>query len=293
MKRKYGFKLQDLPRVTMLIKGFEEDTKKKAAIFDEVLLKKFMCQEMPSAYWEVRQAVAILAYFGGLRNQECMDLKLEQIIRNADGYTITHKRAKQRSDKKFTKFVVPQEGGYADRLSIYLTKINKQLDQYKGRVWYTGTKNSLLKKQYMGKNKVSDVPHEIAKFLGVPEYDKYTFHSFRRTAATSAADAGSSTEQLVDFFGWKNGSMCQEYISSSKPAILGMASRLGGFEALSQDPVMEVEEEMEKDPLDTKSIRQEMEEYIVLEEDPELCAMAVTVNVKIVVLNDNSGNLTF
>jgi hypothetical protein len=145
----------------------------------------------------------------------------------------------------------------------------------------------------MGKNKVSDVPHEIAKFLSVPECDKYTFHSFRRTAATSAADAGSSTEQLMDFFGWKNGSMCQEYISSSKPAILGMASRLGGFEALSQDPVMEVEEEMEKDPLDTKSIRQEMEEYIVLEEDPELCAMAVTVNVKIVVLNDNSGNLTF
>ena len=143
----------------------------------------------------------------------------------------------------------------------------------------------------MGKNKVS----EIAKFLGVPECDKYTFHSFRRTAATSAADAGSgsSTEQLMDFFGWKNGSMCQEYISSSKPAILGMASRLGGFEALSQDPVMEVEEEMEKDPLDTKSIRQEMEEYIVLEEDPELCAMAVTVNVKIVVLNDNSNNLTF
>jgi hypothetical protein len=72
-----------------------------------------------------------------------------------------------------------------------------------------------------------------------------------------------------------------------------MASRLGGFEALSQDPVMEVEEEMEKDPLDTNSIRQEMEEYIVWEEDPELCAMAVTVNVKIVVLIDNSGNLTF
>ena len=114
--------------------------------------------------------------------------------------------------------------------------------------------------------------------------------------------------------------MCQEYISSSKPAILGMASRLGGSEALShlsQDPVMEVEEEMEKDPLDTK-------EYIVLEEDSEMYAMAgielvpvpapvqeriestirqamssvptlngANVNVKIVVLNDNSGNLTF
>jgi hypothetical protein len=145
----------------------------------------------------------------------------------------------------------------------------------------------------------------------------------KKVASSSIWTLYSSTEQLVDFFGWKNGSMCQEYISSSKPAILGMASRLGGFEALSQDPVVAVEVEMEKDPLDTKSIRQE---YIVLEEDPETYAMAgiellpvpapvpvqertestirqamssvptvngATVNVKIVVLNDNSGNLTF
>ena len=115
------------------------------------------------------------------------------------------------------------------------------------------------------------MPHEIAKVLSVPECDKYTFHSFRRTVATSAADAGSSTEQLVDFFGWKNGSMCQEYISSSKPAILGMASRLGAFEALSQDPVVEVEEAQE---VDNKTMKQEMEEFIVLEEDPEMYAMA-------------------
>ena len=74
--------------------------------------------------------------------------------------------------------------------------------------------------------------------------------------------------------------------------------------------MVEVEIEKEKDPLDTK-------EYIVLEEDPEMYAMAgielvpvpvqeriestirqamssvPTVNLKIVVLNDNSGNLTF
>ncbi len=38
--------------------------------------------------------------------------------------------------------------------------------------------------------------------------------------------SGATTEQLVDFFGWKNASMSQEYISSSRPAILGMANRL-------------------------------------------------------------------
>ncbi len=42
---------------------------------------------------------------------------------------------------------------------------------------------------------------------------------------------------------------------------MDMASRLGGFEALSQDPVVEVEVEMEMDPLDIKPMMQEIEEY--------------------------------
>jgi hypothetical protein len=114
------------------------------------------------------------------------------------------------------------------------------------------------------------------------------------------------------------------------PIILGMANRLGGFEALSQAPVVEVEVEveMEKDSLDIKPMMQEIEEYIVLEEDPEMYAMAgmelvpvpapvpvqariesiikqamasvpsvngPTVNFKIVVVNDlnNCGTITF
>ncbi len=61
-----------------------------------------------------------------------------------------------------------------------------------------------------------------------------------------------------------------------RPTILGMASRLEGFQALSQDPVVEVdvEVEMENDPLDIKPMMQEIEEYIILEEDPEMYAMA-------------------
>ncbi len=105
-----------------------------------------------------------------------------------------------------------------------------------------------------------------------------------------------------------------------RPTILGMASRLGQFEALSQDPVVEVE--MEMYPWDIKPLMQEIEEYIVLEEDPEMYAMAgmelvpvqgriasmirqvmdsvptvngTTVNFKIVAVNDlnNCGPITF
>jgi hypothetical protein len=263
----------------LYIKGLVVDTKKKAPIIPEGPLKKFMASEMKNAYWEVRQAIVLMAFFGGLRKTECQNLVLEKIIRSPEGYIITHNRAKQRSDKLSSKFVVPQEGGYADRLAIYLKKVNEQLSMFQGRVWYTGTTSTLLKKQPMGKNMLSNLPHELAKFLNLPDAENFTFHSFRRTSATSAADAGSSTEQLVDFFGWKNGSMCQEYISSSKPAILGMASKLGAFEeVLSQEPVVEVDVEVEEAQevgKDTKEeVKTEMEEYIVLEEDPELYAMA-------------------
>jgi hypothetical protein len=55
-------------------------------------------------------------------------------------------------------------------------------------------------------------------------------------------------------------------------AILGMASRLGGFEALSEDPLVEVD--VEKDTLDIKLMMQEIEECIVLEEDSVMYAMA-------------------
>ena len=38
-------------------------------------------------------------------------------------------------------------------------------------------------------------------------------------------------------YGWKNSSMCKEYISSSKPAILGMAKRLSSQSSQSSQEV--------------------------------------------------------
>ena len=230
MKGKYGSKIQDFPRVTMLIKGFPEDVKQKELILGEEDLKKFCLMKMDTAYWEVRKAIAITAIFGGLRMVECINLELEKINRGPEGYTITHCRAMQRSDKLNTKFLVPQEGGSADILAIYLEKVKVKLEKYTGKVWYTGKKSTTLANQPMGRNMMFKVPHEIAKVLGLSNPASYTFHSFRRTSAPIAADAGSTSEQMVDFFGWKNSSMCQEYISSSKPAILFMANRLAGSE---------------------------------------------------------------
>jgi hypothetical protein len=131
-KRKYSTKLQELPRLTLLIKGFDKDVKQKAAIFDDQQLKEFMLARKDSAYWLMRQVITIVAFFGGLHIQECMDLVLEKIQRGKE-YFITHFRVKQRrSDKLESRSLVPEEGGYAAQLALYLGKVNNQLKKYQG-----------------------------------------------------------------------------------------------------------------------------------------------------------------
>jgi len=69
---------------------------------------------------------------------ECMNLELEKISRGPEGYTITHSGAKQRSVKMNTKFLLPQEGGFAAILAIYLEKVKTKQEIYTGKVWYIG-----------------------------------------------------------------------------------------------------------------------------------------------------------
>ena len=56
--------------------------------------------------------------------------------------------------------------------------------------------------------------------------EKLTFHSLRRSFATSAADNGATAQQMTDFYGWKSANMAQEYISTSKNAVNNMAALL-------------------------------------------------------------------
>ena len=124
--------------------GVLADVKDKAEVFQDEHLKAFMLGSMEDSYWLVRQAISIVAFFGGLRLSECMDLLLEKMVRNQDGYKITHNWVKQRSDQRESAFLVPAKDGFADRLSEYLDKVNTHLKKFTGRVWWTGTKVASL-----------------------------------------------------------------------------------------------------------------------------------------------------
>ena len=183
-----------------------------------------------------------------------MGLELEKISPCPEGFNVVHGRAKGRTDQLSSKFKIPKkklpkkkeegeeeeetEEGRRQRVedsfdwaacfAVYFGRVKEELGKFQGRVFYTGHKNGGLVGQPMGRNKVAEVSHEVARFLGKENPEAFTFHSFRRSSATAAADAGATVQQMIDFFGWKNPTMTSEYISTSTHQLNAMAQKLGG-----------------------------------------------------------------
>ena len=135
---------------------------------------------------------------------------------------------------------------WAACLNKYITMVKEELGIYSGRVFYTGRKDGQLTRQVMGRNMLSEVPHMVAEFLGKENPQDYTFHSFRRSSATAAADQGATAQQMVDFFGWNSHGMTNEYISTSNHQVTSMARRLGSTDTSNKDCQQKKEERKEK-----------------------------------------------
>ena len=236
IKSKYNMNLKKFVRVTALIKSYDTDVKKKASCFSKNEFDDFIFHtECSMPYWLVGKAVAISSYFGGLHRIEAESLLLEDFVVTKDGIEVTHSRSKQRSDCKSTKFLIPRTSSYADIVESYLERVREDLGKRTGRVWYTGRQDIFVNSP-MGKNFIAKIPHDIASKLNLDDVDSYTFHSFRRTSASNAADQGASALQMQQHFGWKNVAMAQEYMSTSKVAIKDVAQKLASRDCAEVHP---------------------------------------------------------
>jgi hypothetical protein len=147
MKRKYNVKLQELPRPHHADQGVRHRHQEHGPHLRGNTAQGFHAGEHGVLLLAARQAVSIVVFCGGLRLQECQALVLEKMIRMSDGYKITHSRVKQCSDQPESVFLVPAHGGFADRLGMYLGKVNSNLNKFTSRVWWTVTKRDMLHQQ--------------------------------------------------------------------------------------------------------------------------------------------------
>eukprot|EP01063_Lacrimia_lanifica_P021122 TRINITY_DN28377_c0_g1_i1.p2 TRINITY_DN28377_c0_g1~~TRINITY_DN28377_c0_g1_i1.p2 ORF type:complete len:146 (-),score=32.70 TRINITY_DN28377_c0_g1_i1:25-462(-) len=78
----------------------------------------------------------------------------------------------------------------------------------------------------LGKAQLYGLGHWAARSLGLDDWQEYTGHTWRRTAATAAANSGASIPSMLSHFGWHSPAMPQQYIDTSERAIGQMADAL-------------------------------------------------------------------
>ncbi|XP_023322496.1 uncharacterized protein LOC111696931 isoform X2 [Eurytemora carolleeae] len=103
-----------------------------------------------------------------------MNLKIEICESTPAGVYVTHMRAKQRSDKRNSRFLIPRKTGEvsaADVLDLYLRQVKGDLGLYTGRLLWRGNGISFTKTP-LEKNMVGEVPSDMATHLHINEPKK-------------------------------------------------------------------------------------------------------------------------
>lgn len=102
-----------------------------------------------------------------------------------------------------------------DFLRIVQKYMNQRSQKGKTDRFFQNFQQGKCTAQAIGINKFGNMPKEIATFLGLPDAECYTGHSFRRTSATLLADSGANLTSLKRLGGWKSDKVAESYIGDS------------------------------------------------------------------------------
>lgn len=183
---------------------------KKSLVFTEEDLCRFFTQA-PDNDFLFLKVVSICGLFGSCRRIELCNLRLGDISREGSVLIISIRPSKTEKTRKFA-VVDDSNLKYADIFEKYLSlrPENASTD----RVFLKYSKGKCTK-QVVGINTFGKCPALIARFLNLPNCDKYTGHAFRRTSATFMVNGGMNIDELKRQVGWKSSAVASGYIEES------------------------------------------------------------------------------
>jgi integrase len=216
----------------------------KAAILPAEGLSAFFARELTNNADLQDCAMTVVAFFGCLRGCELVNLEVSNLEEIADGIMIKVVRFKTTNNE--CRFLVPTviQGSAISPAKIllnYLQVVKPWLtDKKQTRLWPRPIASGFCV-QFRGKHHVAQVAKKIAVFLNL-DPEKYSGHSFRRSAATAAADAGISMINLKRFGGWKSDSVAASYVDNSLTATREAADLLLPTTSSTTTPLITNEE---------------------------------------------------
>lgn len=154
-----------------------------------------------------------MGLYGACRGVEITNMTVDDITDSESMLIIVIPNTKNYECRKFT---IPNlyNGGInpTQIIKSYLALRPTEIPHQRFLIRY---KKGQCTRQPVGKNTISKIPCQIAKYLELPNSTSYTGHCFRRSSATMLANSGIDILSLKRHGGWKSSNIAEGYVDSS------------------------------------------------------------------------------
>ncbi|XP_026331515.1 uncharacterized protein LOC113238878, partial [Hyposmocoma kahamanoa] len=180
--------------------------KKKSKVLSLNDVEKFLKYAPDSQYLATKVAL-IFGIHGACRRQELHNITTKDIENQGKMLLVKIPNTKNKIPRSFII-----DGPFYDVVKKYEAL---RTTKTKSNHFFQNYQKGKCTAQPIGINKFGTMPKEVAKFLGLPDADCYTGHSFRRTSATLLADSGADILTLKRHGGWRSNAVAGSYVEDS------------------------------------------------------------------------------
>lgn len=225
-----GVSIAEYKNLKMFIKraneGYEPN---KAHILSQEQITHYISTAPTSAL--LNKVILIFGFLGAMRKTDIYDLKYSDVEDKGDKIKVSFAEAKNK--RKRTFFLVNDSSGKIDILSL-VREYMKIRSPSKLLPFFLQIRNGKVWGQRVGKTTFSDNCKIVAKFLDLPEHEKFTSHCVRRSAASAMAENGVSFMEIKNYVGWKSDRAAQGYIEQSAASKVNVAQAILNKEGASK-----------------------------------------------------------
>ena len=167
-------------------------------------------------------AAMLLAFFGFLRSSELVALNTADISRESVGYRLHIKASKTDPFRKGTSLIVASSG---DPILCAVRAMDLYLEgsQPRGTLFRFATSGALSQRHF------NHLIKDLAQRVGIP-VSRYSTHSFRIGAATTAAAAGIPDWKIKMLGRWLSDSY-QTYVRTPEHEVIGVSAAMAATRA--------------------------------------------------------------
>lgn len=212
VKIKQNLDISQFHKLTSFLKqknvGFRAQ---KAQVFTKEDISRFMLA--PDEVYLMIKVSTIFALAGALRRAELVNITLDDIQDKGNLIVVKISDSKNHSSRSF---VLCEEINNGNFLKLYRKYAGLRPPTTPHRRFFINYKKGKCSIQCVGVNTFGKMPTEIAAYLRLPNPERYTGHSFRRSSATFLADSGEAITNIKRLGGWKSTTIAEGYLEDSE-----------------------------------------------------------------------------